>query len=151
MIAGSDKGRVWEVAGMSSVVADFKQFLVRGNLVALAVAFVMGAVFTALVKALISDFVTPMIALVVGKPNFGSLSFTVNSSHFRYGDFVSVLLTFLTTAAAVFFLIVKPYESWDAKRAKADPSLSSCPECTSTIPAAARRCPQCTAVLRGPE
>lgn len=132
---------------MRSMLDEFKQFLVKGNLVTLAVAFVMGVVFSALVKALIADLVTPIIALIVGKPNFSSLSFTINSSHFLYGDFVNALLTFLTTAAAVFFLIVKPYEAWDNRRVKDDPSVKECPECTSSIPAAAKRCPQCTAVI----
>src|SRR5579875_3297362 len=129
------------------MLEDFKQFLIKGNLVTVAVAFVMGVVFSALVKALISDLITPIIALIVGKPNFGALSFTINSSHFLYGDFVNALLTFVTTAAAVFFLIVKPYEAWDKRRVREDPSVKSCPECTSSIPAAARRCPQCTAVI----
>ncbi len=135
---------------MKSLLEDFKKFLVKGNLVTVAVAFVMGVVFAALVKALIADLITPVIALIVGKPNFGSLSFTINSSHFMYGDFINALFTFVTTAAAVFFFVVKPYEMWDSRRQKDDPSVKDCPECTTKIPAAARRCPQCTAVLEDP-
>jgi Large-conductance mechanosensitive channel, MscL len=82
--------------GSMAVVADFKKFLMRGNLVELAVAFVIGAVFAALVKAFIADLITPIIALIFGKPNFGTLSFTVNGSHFLYGDFINNLITFIT-------------------------------------------------------
>ena len=92
-----------------TVIEDFKKFLLRGNLVELAVAFVMGAVFATLVKAFIADLITPIIALIFGKPNFGQLSFTINGSHFAYGDFINNLITFLVTAAAMFFFVVKPY------------------------------------------
>jgi large conductance mechanosensitive channel len=134
---------------MRALVEDFKKFLVKGNLVTLAVAFVMGIVFAALMKAFIADLITPIIALIFGKPNFGALSFTINSSHFLYGDFVNAIITFVTTAFAIFFFVVKPYEVWDSRRQVGDPSVKDCPECTTKIPAAARRCPQCTAVLTG--
>jgi large conductance mechanosensitive channel len=130
-----------------TLVQDFKKFLMQGNLVALATAVVIGTVFAALVKALIADIITPIIALIFGKPNFSDLSFTINSSHFLYGDFINAILTFLTTAAAVFFLVIKPYEAFEARRATEDPDIKECPECTSDIPAKARRCPQCTAQL----
>jgi large conductance mechanosensitive channel len=129
------------------MIEDFKKFLVKGNLVTLAVAFVMGVVFAALMKAFIADLITPIIALIIGKPNFEGLKFTINSSHFLYGDFLNAIFTFVTTAAAVFFFVVKPYEIWDSRRQVDDPSVKDCPECTTKIPAAARRCPQCTAVL----
>jgi large conductance mechanosensitive channel len=132
-----------------TVMADFKKFLMRGNLVELAVAFVIGAVFAALVKAFIADLITPIIALIFGKPNFGTLSFTINGSHFLYGDFVNNLITFITTAVAVFFFVVKPYNALMARRASEDPDTKECPECTSAIPVKARRCPQCTAQLVG--
>jgi large conductance mechanosensitive channel len=131
---------------MKSIFGEFKKFLMQGNLVNLAVAVVIGLVFTAVVKALIADLVTPIIALIFGKPNFEELSFTINSSHFRYGDFINALLTFVLTAAAVFFLVVKPYNMWQTRRPM-DPDMKECPECTSEIPIGARRCPQCTAVL----
>ena len=130
-----------------TLLQDFKKFLMQGNLVALAVAVVIGTVFAAVVKALIADIITPIIALIFGKPNFEDLSFTINSSHFLYGDFINALITFVTTAAAVFFLVVKPYNSYEDRRATDDPDLKECPECTSTIPVKAKRCPQCTAQL----
>ncbi len=113
---------------------DFKKFLLKGNLVILAVAFVMGVVFAALVKAFIADLITPIIALIFGKPNFAELSFTINGSHFYYGDFINALITFATTALAVFLFVVKPYEAADAKWAKEDTSVKNCPECTLKIP-----------------
>ena len=132
-----------------TLLQDFKKFLIKGNLVTLAVAFVMGAVFAALVKAFIADLITPIIALIFGKPNFESLSFTINGSHFLYGDFINYLITFVTTAAAVFFFVVKPYESFEARRkpGEDDPTVKECPECTSEIPVNARRCPLCTAQI----
>jgi large conductance mechanosensitive channel len=132
-----------------SLLMDFKKFLFRGNVVDLAVAVVIGTAFAAVVKALVTDILTPIIALIFGKPSFENLSFTINSSHFLYGDFINALITFVSTAAAVFFFVVKPYEIWDNTRQKGDPSVKDCPECTTKIPVAARRCPQCTAVLTG--
>ena len=132
---------------MKPLLAEFKAFLMQGNLVAMAVAFVIGTVFAALVKAFVADLITPIIALIVGQPNFGSLSFTINSSHFYYGDFINAAVTFVSVAAAVFFFVVKPYESFTQRFAAQDASVKACPECTSPIPAAAKRCPQCTAVL----
>jgi large conductance mechanosensitive channel len=130
-----------------SLLQDFKKFLMRGNLVELAVAFVIGAVFAALVKAFIADLITPIIALIVGKPNFGALHFTINHSQFAYGDFLNNLVTFITTAAVVFFLVVKPYNALIAQRPSEEPDTKECPECTTAIPVKARRCPQCTAPL----
>ncbi|HXO09139.1 MAG TPA: large conductance mechanosensitive channel protein MscL [Solirubrobacteraceae bacterium] len=130
-----------------SLAREFKQFLMRGNLVELAVAFVMGVVFSALLKAFIGDLITPIIALIFGQPNFESLSFTINSSHFHYGDFLNALITFLTTAIVIFLFVVRPYNVLMSRRAQEDPDSKECPECTSTIPVKARRCPQCTAQL----
>lgn len=132
---------------MKSLVSEFKAFLMQGNLVAMAVAFVIATVFAALVKALIADLITPIIALIFGQPDFGALSFTINSSHFYYGDFINAAVTFVSVAAAVFFFVVKPYESFTQRFVAQDTSVKSCPECTTTIPAAAKRCPQCTAPL----
>jgi large conductance mechanosensitive channel len=127
---------------------DFKKFLIQGNLVTLAVAFVIGAAFAAVVKALVADIITPIIALIFGQPNFENLSFTINSSHFLYGDFLNAAFAFIATAAAVYFFVVRPYDVLQARRARgADPDLKACPECTSEIPYKARRCPQCTAQL----
>jgi large conductance mechanosensitive channel len=130
-----------------SILADFKKFLLRGNLVELAVAFVMGVVFAALLKAFIADLITPVIALVFGKPQFEELSFTINGSHFAYGDFLNNMFTFLTTAATLFFFVVRPYNRLIDRRAQDDPDTKDCSECTSTIPVGARRCPLCTAQL----
>jgi large conductance mechanosensitive channel len=130
-----------------SMVADFKKFLMRGNLVELAVAFVMGVVFAALLKAFIADLITPIIALIFGKPDFAGLSFTINGSHFLYGDFLNDLFTFLTTAFTIFFFVVRPYNHLMDRRAQDDPDTKECPECTSTIPVKARRCPECTTQL----
>jgi large conductance mechanosensitive channel len=118
-----------------------------GNLVELAVAVVIAVVFAALVKAFIDDLMTPIIALIFGKPNFSSLSFTINSSHFLYGDSINALITFMTTAAVVFFFVVKPYNVLMARRAEEDPDSKECPEGTSAIPVKARRCPECTAMI----
>ena len=130
-----------------TMFTELKQFLMRGNLVELAVAFVIGAVFAALVKAFIANLITPIIGMIVGQPNFGALTFSINSSVFAYGDFLNNLITFATTAAVVFFFIVKPYNMLMARRAQEDPTSKECPECTSTIPIMARRCPMCTSEL----
>jgi len=130
-----------------TLLTDFKKFLLRGNVVDLAVAVVIGTAFAAVVKALVADLLTPIIALIFGKPNFGALSFTVNSSHFLYGDFVNNVITFLSIAAAVFFFVVAPVNRLMARRAKEDPDTKECPECTSAIPLAARRCPLCKAPI----
>ncbi len=130
-----------------TLVSDFKKFLLRGNVVDLAVAVVIGTAFTALIKALITDLITPIIALIFGKPDFSTLSFTINSSHFLYGDFINNLFAFVTIAAVVFFLVVAPVTALMARRAQEDPDEKECPECTSAIPVNARRCPLCTTQL----
>ena len=135
------------MTALSDFVADFKKFLMQGNLITLAVAFIMATVFASVLKAFIADLITPIIALIFGQPNFEALSFSINSSHFLYGDFLNTIFTFVVTGFAVFFFVVKPYEAFSARRTREDPAVKDCPECTSTIPAAARRCPQCTAHL----
>jgi large conductance mechanosensitive channel len=134
---------------VSTFWADFKKFLLRGNLVELAVAFVMGVVFAALLKAFIADIITPIIALIFGQPSFSNLSFTINSSHFQYGDFLNNVFTFVTTALVLFLFVVKPYNALMDRRAQEDPTSKECPECTSAIPIRARRCPECTAQIGG--
>jgi large conductance mechanosensitive channel len=129
------------------LLADFKKFVLRGNVVDLAVAVVIGTAFAAVVKALVADLITPIIALIVGKPSFEDLSFTINGSHFLYGDFINNLFTFLSIAAAVFFFVVAPITHLMARRAQEDPDTKECPECTSAIPVKARRCPLCTAQI----
>ena len=131
------------------MLKDFKAFLLRGNVVDLAVAVVIGAAFGAVITALVKDIITPIIALIFGKPNFGALSFTLNSSHFLYGDFINALFSFVTIAAAVFFLVVHPINALMARRrAEPDPDSETrpCTECLSEIPHEARRCAFCASV-----
>jgi len=128
-----------------SLALEFKKFLLKGNVVMLAVAFIVGTAFAAVVKAFVTDVITPIIGLIFGKPDFSALSFSINSSQFLYGDLINVLLTFLSTAAAVFFFVVKPYQAWDARRAHEDAAIKTCPECLTDIPAGATRCFACTA------
>ncbi len=131
------------------LVSDFKQFVLRGNVVDLAVAVVIGTAFAAVIKALVTDLLTPIIALIFGKPSFEDLTFTINGSHFLYGDFLNALITFLSIAAAVFFFVVAPINALMKRRAQEDPDEKECPECTSAIPVNARRCPLCTTQLTG--
>jgi large conductance mechanosensitive channel len=130
-----------------ALLTDFKKFLLRGNVVDLAVAVVVGTAFGAVVKALVADLLTPIIALIFGKPSFQNLSFTINGSHFLYGDFINVVITFVSIAAAVFFFVVAPINHLMERRAEEDPDEKECPECTSAIPVKARRCPNCTALI----
>jgi large conductance mechanosensitive channel len=127
-------------------VKGFRDFILRGNLVDLAVAVVIGAAFTGLVTALVKDLITPLIAAIGGKPDFSDLSFTINKSHFLYGEFLNALITFLIVAAVVYFFVVRPVaallERFMPKK-EIGPTRG-CPECLSDIPAAARRCSFCT-------
>jgi large conductance mechanosensitive channel len=129
---------------------EFRAFVVRGSLVDLAVAVVIGTAFAAVVNAVVEDLITPLIAAIAGEPDFGSLAFTINGSRFAYGDFLNQLLTFVIVAAVVFFLVVKPVNALMA-RLRTEPDVESdtraCPECLSQIPRAARRCAFCTAEL----
>jgi large conductance mechanosensitive channel len=97
------------------VLSDFKNFLMRGNIVELAVAVVIGAAFSALVASLVADLLTPLIAAIVGKPDFSALKFTINSSEFTYGKFINALITFVSVSAAVFFFVVKPMSALEAR------------------------------------
>ena len=127
---------------------DFKEFLLRGNLVELAVAVVLGVAFAALVDSFVKDLVTPLIAALGGEQDFSALTFTINDSVFRYGAFVNALLSFLIIAAVVYFFVVKPVNALMARRkteGALDEETRECPECLSSIPAAARRCAFCTA------
>jgi large conductance mechanosensitive channel len=129
-------------------VKDFKEFLLRGNLVDMAVGIVIGLAFAAVITALVADLVTPLIAAIGGNPDFSSLSFTINNSHFLYGAFINALITFIVIAAVIFFLVVKPVNAMMAKRRvepPVDEDVRGCPECLSEIPKAARRCAFCTA------
>ncbi len=131
------------------MLKDFKTFLLRGNVVDLAVAVVIGTAFGAVVTALVRDLITPIIALIFGKPDFSALSFTINGSHFLYGDFINFLIAFVSVAAAVFFFVVKPINALMA-RGKTQPDVDSethaCSECLSDIPRQARKCAFCGSV-----
>jgi large conductance mechanosensitive channel len=129
---------------------EFKTFLLRGNMLDLAVAVVIGAAFGTVIAALVKDLITPLIAALFGKPDFGALTFTVNQSVFRYGDFVNAVIAFVLVAAAVFFFVVVPVNRLLARSRREpplDPTTRKCPECLSEIPVGARRCAFCTAVV----
>jgi large conductance mechanosensitive channel len=129
---------------------DFKEFLLRGNLVDMAIGIVIGIAFAAVVTALVADLITPLIAAIGGKPDFSGLSFTVNKSHFLYGAFINALITFVVIAAAVFFLVVKPVNALMARRrteVPVDEQTRQCPQCLSEVPVLARRCAFCTAEI----
>jgi large conductance mechanosensitive channel len=132
---------------MRSLADEFKTFLIRGNLIELAVAIVIGVAFTDVVKAVVEDLITPLIAAIFGKPDFGGLTFTVNDSMFKYGDFLNKLLAFFTVALVIFFLVIKPTNLLMArmrKEAPPDPTLRKCPACLESIASAATRCKFCT-------
>lgn len=127
-------------------MGGFKQFLFRGNLIDLAVAVVVGVAFNAVVHALVTDLITPLIAAVGGKPHFSGLSFTVNGSDFDYGSFLNQLVSFVVIAAVVYYLIVAPAARFTAITERNKVATErECPECLSQIPVAARRCKFCTA------
>jgi large conductance mechanosensitive channel len=132
-------------------VKGFKQFLLRGNVIELAVAVVMGAAFGAVVTAFVKDLITPLIAAIIGKPDFSGLFFTVNGSKFMIGDFINALVSFLLIGAAVYFFVVLPVNALLERirkgQAPPDPTTKNCPECLSAIPIAARKCAFCTSVF----
>jgi len=129
-------------------VKGFRTFLMRGNLIDLAVAVVIGTAFTAVVTAIVKDLITPLIAAVGGKPNFGGLNFTVHHSTFAYGDFINALLSFVIVAAVVYFLIVAPVANVTTRLQRNKLATTrDCPECLSSIPVAASRCSFCTVAV----
>jgi large conductance mechanosensitive channel len=121
------------------MLRDFKDFLFKGNLIELAVAVVIGLAFAAVVTALVEDLITPLIAAIFGQPDFSDLTFTVNDSVFRYGDFLNALITFVLIAAAVYFLVVVPMK----RVFRGTQETRTCPDCLSDIPVGARRCAFC--------
>jgi len=133
------------------MLKGFGKFIMRGNVVDLAVAVVMGAAFGAVVTALVKDLLTPVIAALVGKPDLSSLAFTLNGSRFLYGDFINALISFVLIAAAVYYFVIAPLNALTRRLSpQADeppPKLKECPECLSEIPEAARRCKFCTSAL----
>jgi len=135
------------------LLKGFGQFLMRGNVVDLAVAVVIGGAFGAIVTALVKDLITPLIAAIFGKPDFSAIAFTLNGSKFLIGDFINAVVAFVLVAAAIYFFVVVPMnkatERFGPKPADAPapPAVRDCPECLSEIPAAAHRCKFCTATL----
>ncbi len=128
----------------------FKKFLLRGNVVDLAVGVVVGAAFTGIVNAFVKDLLTPLIGAIGGNHDFSNLYFTVNSSKFMYGDFLNALISFIIVASVVYFFVVLPMNKLTerANRSKeSEPSNKKCPECFSDIPVKAKRCAFCTSVV----
>ena len=125
----------------------FRDFILRGNVVDLAVAVVIAGAFGAVVASFVADILTPLLGLL-GVPDFGTLSVTVGEAELRYGLFLNTLITFVLIAAAIYFVVVRPKEAYDARRAKAEETTSkACPHCATDIPIAATRCPNCTSQL----
>jgi len=128
------------------MVKEFRTFIMRGNLVDLAIAVVIGIAFGAVVTALVADIITPIVAAIFGSSDFSSLTFTINGSHFLYGSFINAVIAFVTIAASVFFFVIKPMNMITARTSKpAEETHRDCPECLSSIPKAAKRCAFCTA------
>ena len=129
------------------MLSGFKQFILRGNVIDMAVGVVIGAAFAAVVSAFTKDLLTPLIAAIIGKPDFSAIKFTVNGSMFAIGDFINAAISFLLVAAAVYFFVVTPVNLLVARMRKApapaDPTTKKCPECLSEIPIDARRCAHC--------
>jgi large conductance mechanosensitive channel len=129
-------------------VKGFRDFLNQGNVVQLAVAFVIGVAFSAVVTALVMDIVNPIIAIPFGKPDFDTLVLTINGSVIKYGTFITAVVAFVLIAAGVYFFFVVPYNRMQARRTKpVESNTRACPECLSIIPNAAHRCSFCTAVV----
>lgn len=133
------------------MLQGFKKFLLRGNVVDLAVAVVIGAAFGAVVTSLVTNVFTPLIAAIAGKPDFSEFSVTINNSKIMYGLFLNAVIAFLLVAAAVYFFLVAPMNAYTERKnrgvAPADPTTKKCPECLSEIPIAAKRCAFCTSVV----
>jgi large conductance mechanosensitive channel len=131
-----------------TMLRGFKAFLLRGNVVDLAVAVVIGAAFSMVVTAFVKDLITPLIAALFGQPSFGNLSFTINNSRFLYGDFLNALIAFFISAAVIYYFVVLPINALIERSHRhekpADPTTKKCPECLSEIPIGAKRCAFCT-------
>ena len=129
----------------------FRAFLLRGNVVDLAVGVVIGVAFGSVVTAFVKDLMTPLIAALFGQPNFANLTFTINNSKFLYGDFINAVLAFVIVATVIYFFVVMPFTALMArfhKEPHADPTTRRCPECLSEIPIEARRCAFCGELVR---
>src|SRR5213080_2042071 len=135
----------------ASMLSGFKQFILRGNVVDMAVGVVIGAAFATVVTAFTKDLLTPLIAAIVGKPDFSAISFTIHGSLFPIGDFINAAVSFLLVAVAVYFFVVTPINALVSRMRKApapaDPTTKKCPECKMEVPIDARRCAHCTSPL----
>jgi large conductance mechanosensitive channel len=133
------------------MLKGFKEFVLRGNVLDLAIAVVIGAAFTNVITAMVKDLITPLIGAIAGKPDFSAWIVTVNGSQFLIGDFINAVIAFVLMAAAVYFFVVVPMNAWVARQrrgeAPVDPTTKKCPECVSEVPIAARRCAFCTSPL----
>ena len=132
------------------MLKDFKQFLLRGNVVDLAVGVVIGAAFGSIVTALVTDLITPLIAAIAKTPDFSGMYFTLHGSKFMYGHFVNALVSFFLVSSSVFFFVVKPLNaliSRSRKEKTIDPTTKKCLECLSEMPIDAKRCAHCTQVV----
>jgi large conductance mechanosensitive channel len=132
------------------MLKEFKQFLLRGNVVDLAVGVVVGAAFGSVVTSLVSDILTPFIGAIAKVPDFSDLTFTLNGSKFMYGHFLNVIISFVLVSASIFFFVVKPINlliSKSKKEAPSDPTTKRCPECLAEIPIQAKRCSHCAQVI----
>ncbi len=132
------------------MIKEFKEFLLRGNLLDLAVAVVIGAAFTAVIASMTTNIITPLIKAVFGgSSQFDTLSFTINGSNINYGSVLNALLNFVIVAAVIFFLVIKPVNALMARlgRTPTEEPVRDCPECLSKVPDAATRCAYCTSVL----
>ena len=130
------------------MLAGFRDFISRGNIVELAVAVVIGTAFGAVVTSLVADLITPIIGAIFGQQDFSALTFTVNGSEFRYGSFLNAVIAFVTIAAAIYFFVVIPIEKLEELRhGPKQAGTRECPECISEVPVAAKRCAFCTGAL----
>ena len=138
------------MADRKNLLQEFKEFILRGNIVDLAVAVVVGVAFNAVIQALVKDIITPIVAAIFGKHDFSALQFEIHRSKFLYGDFINAVIAFLSIAAAVFFFVVKPLNILMSGRRTQTEGVSEakmCPECLSSIPRGARRCAFCTSAV----
>jgi len=126
------------------MIKGFREFVLRGNVIDLAVAVVIGVAFGAVITAFVADILTPLVAAIFGKPDFSGLTFTINHSQFLYGSFINAVISFFFIALAIYFAVVMPLNKLAERRAKgADPTTKTCPECLSEIPHGAHKCAFC--------
>ncbi len=134
------------------MLKEFRAFMLRGNVIDLAIAVVVGAAFGAVINGLVKDLITPLIAAIVGKPAFSNLTFTLHHAQFLYGAFLNSVISFVLVAAAIFYIVVVPANALAAKlkppQSAQAPTTKKCPECLSDIPLQARRCAFCTAPVQ---